>query len=212
MTLPTQLYAYKFNEVPEIPKVSNTNIEVEHEWDTKTLCEKIATRNPATIRGKFPGTGKGYIGEYFQKMGKNALFVVPTSRLLTEKDVEAATYNKFFSIAVHENKGEKLPAFDYSPFNVVVFDEVYMSNLYVLDKVKQCIKNSPDIIAIGMGDVKQLQGVEVMTNCQNQAAYIDNCIDIVFKYPPTPFPLYDLEMVGGPRIFVFLTVPIAQNL
>ena len=72
--------------------------------------------------------------------------------------------------------------FDYSPFNVVVFDEVYMSNLYVLDKVRRFIKENPDIIVIGTGDVKQLQGVEVMTNCQNPAVYIDNCIDIVFNY------------------------------
>ena len=182
ITLPTQLYTYKFNEVPEIPKVSNVKVEVEDEWDTKTICEKIMLRNPVIIRGKFPGTGKSYIGEYFQKMGKTVLFVVPTNRLLLEKEVEATTYNKFFSIAVHEDVGEKLPAFDYSPFDVVAFDEFYMSNLYVLDKVRRFIKENPDIIVIGTGDVKQLQGVEVMTNCQNPAAYIDNCIDIVFKY------------------------------
>ena len=139
-------------------------------------------RNPVIIRGTFPGTGKSYLGEYFQKMGKNVLFVVPTNRFLQEKEVEATTYNKLFSIAVDEDVGEKLPAFDYSPFNVVAFDEVYMSNLYVLDKVRRFIKENPDIIVIGTGDVKQLQGVEVMTNCQNPAVYIDNCIDIVFKY------------------------------
>ena len=182
ITLPTQLYTYKFNEVPEIPKISNVKVEVEDEWDTKAICEKIMLRNPVIIRGKFPGTGKSYIGEYFQKMGKNVLFVVPTNRLLQEKEVEATTYNKFFSIAVSEDVGEKLPVFDYSPFNVVVFDEAYMSNLYVLDKVRRFIKENPDIIVIGTGDVKQLQGVEVMTNCQNPAVYIDNCIDIVFKY------------------------------
>ena len=168
--------------MPEIPKISNVKVEVEDEWDTKTICEKIMLRSPVIIRGKFPGTGKSYIGEYFQKMGKNLLFVVPTNRLLKEKEVEATTYNKFFSIAVHEDVGEKLPAFDYSPFNVVVFDEVYMSNLYVLDKVRRLIKENPDIIVIGTGDVKQSQGVEVMTNCQNPAVYIDNCIDIVFAY------------------------------
>ena len=78
---------------------------------------------------------------------------MPTNRLLQEQEVEATTY-KFFSIVVHEDVGEKLPVFDYSPFNVVVFDEVYMSNLYVLDKVRRLIKENPDIIAIGTGDVK----------------------------------------------------------
>ena len=99
-------------------------------------------RNPGIIRGKFPETGKSYIGEHFQKMGKNVLFVVPTNRLLQEKEVEATTYNKFFSIAVHEDVGKKLPQFDYSSFDIIVFDEIYMSNLYVSDKVRQSIQNN----------------------------------------------------------------------
>ena len=48
--------------------------------------------------------------------------------------------------------GEKLPTFDYSPFNVVVFDEVYMSNLYVLDKVRRFSTENP-----GTGAVKELK-------------------------------------------------------
>ena len=182
ITLPTQLYTYKFNEVPEIPKVSSVKVEVEDEWDTKTICEKIMLRNPVIIRARFAGSGKSYIGEYFQKMAKNVLFVVPTNRLLQEKEVEATTYNKVFSIAVHDDVGEKLPQFDYSSFDIIVFDEIYMSNLYVVDKVGQFIKNNPDKIVIATGDVKQLQGVEAITNCQNPATYIDNCLDIIFKY------------------------------
>ena len=182
ITLPTQLYTYKFNEVPEIPKISNVKVEVEDEWDTRPICQQIIKRNPCLIRARFAGSGKSYIGEYFQKMGKNVLLVVPTNRLLQEKEVEATTYNKFFSIAVHEDVGEKLPQFDYSNYDIIVFDEIYMSNLYVLDKVRQFIKNNPDKIVVATGDVKQLQGVEVLTNCQNPATYIDNCLDIIFKY------------------------------
>ena len=68
ITLPTQFYTYKFNEAPEIPKRSNIKVEVEDEWDTKAICENIATRNPVISRGNFPGTGKSYIGEHFQNM------------------------------------------------------------------------------------------------------------------------------------------------
>ena len=64
-------------------------------------------------------------------MGYNVLFVVPTNRLLQEKEVEATTYNKFFSIAVDENAGEKLPSFDYSPFKIIVFDEIYICPTYM---------------------------------------------------------------------------------
>ena len=53
-----------------------------NEWDTKTICEKIMLRNPVIIRGKFPGSGKSYIGEYFQKMSKNIIFVAPPNRFL----------------------------------------------------------------------------------------------------------------------------------
>ena len=105
-----------------------------------------------------------------------------TNRLLQEKGVAATTYNKFFSIAVHEDVGEKLPQFDYSNYDIIVFDEIYMSSLYVLDKVRSFIKSSTEKIVVATGDVEQLQGVEVMTNCQNPATYIDNCLDIIFKY------------------------------
>ena len=137
ITLPTQPYKYKFNELPEIPKIKNINIPIEDEWSTESICKKVIKQNPVIIRGKFPGTGKSYIGQHFQKMNKNVLFVVPTNRQLQEiqdEGIEATTYNKFFSIAVHEDAGEKLPIYDYSPFDVIVFDEIYMLNLYTLNK------------------------------------------------------------------------------
>ena len=182
ITLLTQFYTYKFNEVPEIPKVSNIKVEIEDEWRAKAICEKIAKRNPCLIRARYAGSGKSYIGDHFQKLGYNVLFVVPTNRLLQEKEVEATTYNKFFSIAVHEDVGEKLPQFDYSNYDIIVFDEIYMSSLYVLDKVRSFIKSNTEKIVVATGDVKQLQGVEVLTNCQDPATYIDNCLDIIFKY------------------------------
>ena len=56
-----------------------------------------------------------------------------------------------------------------------------MSNLYVLNKVWLFIKNNPDKIVIATGDVKQLQGVEAMTNCQDPATYMDECLNVIFK-------------------------------
>ena len=181
ITLPTQPYKYKFNELPEIPKIKNINISIEDEWSTESICKKVIKHHPCLVKGKVPGTGKSYIGEYFQTMNYNVLFLVPTNRLLQEKEVEATTYNNCFSIAVHEDVGEKLPIYDYSPFDVIVFDEIYMSNLYVLNKVRLFIQNNPDKIVVATGDVKQLQGVEVMTNCQDPATYMDNCLDTILN-------------------------------
>ena len=181
--LPPDEYKLKYNELVEVPQQTNERLNIEDEWDTQHICKQIVERGgKCLIRARFPGSGKSYIGEYFQKMGYNVLFVVPTNRLLQEKEVEATTYNKFFSIAVQADAGEKLPAFDYSGYDIVVFDEIYMSNLYVLNKVRLFMQNNPDKMVVATGDVKQLQGVEVMTNCQNPATYIDNCLNTLFKY------------------------------
>ena len=42
--------------------------------------------------------------------------------------------------------------------------------------------NNSDKILFATGDVKQLQGVEALTNCQDPATCLDNCLDTVFKY------------------------------
>ena len=56
-----------------------------------------------------------------------------------------------------------------------------MANRFITNKVGLfCLKN-PDKIIIGTGDTKQLQSVEVMTNCQDHETYMDNCMDIIFK-------------------------------
>ena len=93
---PTEKYFWKHNELPKIPVFTNTPVDVEDEWDTENICHKIMRHKQVLIRGKVPGTGKSYIAEYFSKLDKNVLFVVPTNRLLQEKQVGATTYNRFF--------------------------------------------------------------------------------------------------------------------
>ena len=181
--LPTDDYKLKYNELVVVPQPKNERLNIEDEWDTHTICKQIIDcGGKCLIRARFAGGGKSYIGEYFQKLGYNVLFVVPTNRLLQEKEVEATTYNKFFSIAVQQDASEKLPSFDYSSYDIIVFDEIYMSNLYVLNKVRLFMQNNPDKMVVATGDVKQLQGVEILTNCQKPATYIDDCLNTMFEY------------------------------
>ena len=49
-------------------------------------------------------------------------------------NVYADTLNTFFSIPVF--KGDRLPRYDYSPYQVIVFDEIYMSSPFILDKIR----------------------------------------------------------------------------
>ena len=133
INFPSNKYIFRYNDLIEIPKIENEEIDVVDEWDTPGICNQIIQQNPCVIREKFAGSGKSYIGQYFKKMGKNVLFVVPHNRLSQEIEGDSTTYNMFFRIAVH--KGDELPEFDHSDFDVIFFDEVYMTNLYIYSKV-----------------------------------------------------------------------------
>ena len=177
---PTEKYKFKYNKLIQIPLQENEALDVVDEWDTETICKQIIPNSPCMIRAKFAGSGKSYIGQYLNKMGYNVLFVVPHNRLSQEIEGKATTLNMFFSIPVH--KGDDLPCFDHSAFNVIFFDEIFMSNIYIYNKIREFVKNNPDKIIIGAGDTKQLQPINDLTNTQPHDQYADQCIDKIFKY------------------------------
>ena len=177
---PTEKYKFKYNKLIQIPLQENEALDVIDEWDTEAVCKQIIPNSPCMIRAKFAGSGKSYIGQYLNKMGYNVLFVVPHNRLSQEIEGEATTLNMFFSIPV--NKGDDLPCFDHSDFNVIFFDEIFMSNIYIYNKIREFVKNNPDKIIIGAGDTKQLPPINDLTNTQPHDQYADQCIDKIFKY------------------------------
>ena len=131
------------------------------------------------IRGLYAGAGKSYIPEWMAQNGYRVLFVIGTNNLTQEVSGEAITVNKFFSINFGE---EKLQPFDYSEYDVIVFDEIYFNNTYKLHRIQEFIKNNPDKIVIGAGDVFQLEPVEDATNTKDHEEYMNDCIDQMFKY------------------------------
>ena len=177
---PTEKYKFKYNKLIQIPLQENEALDVVDEWDTEAVCKQIIPNSPCMIRAKFAGSGKSYIGQYLNKMGYNVLFVVPHNRLSQEIEGKATTLNMFFSIPV--NKGDDLPCFDHSDFNVIFFDEIFMSNIYIYNKIREFVKNNPDKIIIGAGDTKQLPPINDLTNTQPHDQYADQCIDKIFKY------------------------------
>ena len=124
-----QRYSWRNNEIPKIPVYKSERDEVEDEWDTEAICQKIIRRKRCLIRARFAGSGKSHIGKYFNKLGYNTLFVVPQNMLKQEIECDAETLNTFFSIPVCG--GDKLPKYDYSGYNVIFFDEIYMASPYI---------------------------------------------------------------------------------
>ena len=175
-----EVYQWKHNEIPKIPIYKSERLEVPDEWDTESICKQIIRRKNVLIKAKYAGSGKSTIGKHFQHMGYNTLFVVPQNMLKQETECEATTFNTFFSIPVH--KGDSLPKYDYSKFQAIIFDEIYMASPYILNKIRQFVNQNPNLIIVGAGDAKQLPSIEPFTNTQNLEQYVDDCMDIIFKY------------------------------
>ena len=182
ITIPTQLYTYKTNVLPDIPRVSNMSIEVEDEWDTKTICEIKLLRNPGRIRGKFPGMGKSYTGEHFQQMGKNVIFVVPTDRLYKKRMWKQQPITGFPALLFMKMWEKRCQSLIITLLMWwCLMRSICLTYMFWI-KVSSSLRTILIFSLLGTGDVQQLQRVEVMTNCQNPEVYMDNCIDIVFKY------------------------------
>ena len=132
------------------------------------------------IRSKYPGDGKSHIAKRFSKLGYKVLFVVPQNSLSQSIDDDAMTINKFFAIPVGD--GEKLPEFDHSGYNCIVFDEIYMNDLHVRSRIHEFCHKHTEKIIIGAGDVKQLPPIEDLTNTRKHDEYSGDCINKISKY------------------------------
>ena len=177
---PTEKYKFKYNKLIQIPIQGNEALDVVDEWDADAVYKQLIESSPCIIRAKYPGSGKSFLGQCLTKLGYKVLSVVPHNRLSQEVEGEATTLNMFFSIPV--NKGDDLPLFDHSAFNVIFFGENFMSNIYIYNKIREFVKNNPDKIIIGAGDTKQLPPINDLTNTQLHDQYADQCIDKIFKY------------------------------
>ena len=180
INFPNEKYKFKFNQIIPIPTYENIKLDVADEFDTETICNQIIESNPCMIRARFAGSGKSYIAKYFSKLGYKVLSVVPHNRLTQEIDGEATTLNMFFRIPVH--KGDELPPFDHSGFDIIFFDEIFMSNEYIYGKILRFVRDNPKKIIIGAGDTKQLPPINDLTNTQQHDQYADMCIDKIFKF------------------------------
>ena len=178
--LPTDDFKFVENELIEIPVYKSEEIEVKNEYDTDAIVEKIVEKRQVMIRGLYAGTGKSYICKRMAELGYKVVFVCPTNRLLQEFEGEAMTLNKFFGISYGD---AKLEPFDYSDYDVIVFDEIYFSGLSVYWKIKHFVeKNKDSKIIVATGDCKQLKSVQPITNTKDYEPYVDSIIDNIFEH------------------------------
>ena len=176
---PSKAFAKQPSFLCDITEYENETGIVKDEWATDEIIDDhILNNKRLMIRASLPGSGKSYICKHMQERGYKVLFVVPTNNLKQECGTEAMTINKFFGISYGD---EKLDKFDYSDYDVIVFDEIYFHNVGKWALIWNFCKNNPDKIILATGDTKQLKNPETVSNTISFEKYADHCINLMFR-------------------------------
>ncbi len=72
--------------------------------------------------------------------------------------------------------------FDDGGFYIIVFDEIYMSDLQKLARIKKYREENPEKIIIATGDTSQLEPTISLSNQFDHDYYSDFCVNQIFKY------------------------------
>ena len=162
----------------EVPKFER--IEITDEYDSNELCDVFEKYKRVIVRADMPGCGKSYACEKMKQRGHNVLFVCPTNKLVQNYGSDGVTMNKFFSMGVDLDSLKV--KFDSSEYDVIVFDEIYMSCIKKFAKIKQFAEAHPDKIIIATGDTKQLEPIDQLSNQVDYDDYADHCVNTIFNY------------------------------
>ncbi len=68
--------------------------------------------------------------------GHKVLFVCPTNKLAQENLENGVTLNSFFGVGMTDDATQRMPKFDDSIYDVIVFDEVKACSLKLNDTVR----------------------------------------------------------------------------
>ncbi len=167
---------YNMNSNIEIKQMETNQIIIPDEYDTENICKHFVEHKRVAVFGEYPGTGKSWLCEHMANLGYKVLIVCPTNNLAQEKG--GITLNKFFSIGMTEET--KMLKFDDSAYNVIIFDELYFSNVAMLGHIKRYTESNPDKIILGTGDKDQLEPMGDMTNNKDLVSYMEHCILTIF--------------------------------
>ena len=180
-------YVVVENKLLETIEHTTTRIDITDEWNVDELCEHIINKKRVMIRAKLPGSGKSYVCEHLVNLGYKVLFVCPTNKLAQKYKESGLTINKFYGIGFANNEvkeeGEiKIKGFDSSEYDVIVFDEIYFSNVRMLARIRKFSLDNPEKIIVATGDTSQLPPILPYSNTKDYVTYADECINNIFPY------------------------------
>ena len=70
--------------------------------------------------------------------------------------------------------------FNDSPYQVVVFDGIFLLDMNMLTKIKHYIEKRPNKIVLATGDTAQNGPIDTLTNTQEPSDYAMHCVTLMF--------------------------------
>ena len=180
--LPARQWSLRIKHEIEIQALELNHLDVPDEWDTTAICKQVQEHKRVMARAEYAGCGKSYAARYMGKLKHKVLCVCPTNKLTQNKKENGVTLNKFFSIGMTEDSN--LARFDDDPYDVIVFDEIYVANVRMLARIEQHADNNPDKIIVATGDTNQLETCDPLVEelGDQYDAYVNQCIDSIFPH------------------------------
>jgi hypothetical protein len=74
----------------------------------------------------------------------------------------------------------RMSKFDYSKYDVIVFDEILFANIQMLAKIKRNSEQNPSKIILATGDTNQLETIDLVSNQIDYDVYTDHCVNTIF--------------------------------
>ncbi len=142
-------------------QVIATNPTTEHLWETspEEFNKEIRTllENRTQILGKYPGVGKTHTAINYDHIDKKEILVVTPHNALKEelvkKHIRAITANRLFGL---NHLGEhKKGVFSIKGIKRIVFDEIYLHPVAMLNCISNFMDKHPDIHFLCTGDTFQ---------------------------------------------------------
>ncbi len=164
----------------EIKHLETKTIALCDEWNVNELCDHFEQNRRVMVRAEFAGCGKSHACKAMENRGHKVLFVCPTNKLAQNNKESGVTLNIFFGVGMTDDATKKMAKFDDSPYDVIVFDEIYFANIRMLAKIKRYSENNPGKIILAAGDTNQLETIDLISNQIDYESYMEHCIDTIF--------------------------------
>ena len=176
ITVPTKRLEMKLNQEIPIKKLKINILDVPNEFDTEAMAKQLIDNKRVVVLGKLQSVGKSFACKHLENLGYNTILVCPSNELCKNNEW-AITINTFFATGVNDNAIMK--KFDDDPYDVIIFDEIYKNDLFMLTKIKHYSDNNPHKLIYATGDTSQNKTVNILSSEIEHTKYAYHCISII---------------------------------